>query len=344
MTCGWIRKRLRTSCRLVSNVSNILLPLAGLGLYLPQSICTSLLYVPSYTRHSQWAPLYRKQPTLVRHSRLNPSPCGSSETSLRPLKDSRTSATANMTSASDEIDFHHPFTPYTVQEHFMKAVYDVLSQGDGQIGILESPTGTGKSLSLICASLTWLRNHKSSSHEIALAAVKDKFKDEPPWLVEQLLKRERDNLVRRWEEREEKLEKIRRKEKAQEARSAKRRRIDGADGSARKAPVDEDAEWLLDDYVDGDVRDSDDPLSGLSVEAREMLSRIGLGPPPKRPEENDKLDDEIKVASTTSALSIDPRVDESVDLLCLADALPTKPIHIRTPPPVFPSKFPPRTV
>ena len=41
-----------------------------------------------------------------------------------------------------KIDFHHPYTPYEVQEQFMKAAYDVLETGNGQIGILESPTGT----------------------------------------------------------------------------------------------------------------------------------------------------------------------------------------------------------
>lgn len=41
-----------------------------------------------------------------------------------------------------KLDFHHPFTPYDVQEQFMKTVYDVLEAGNGHIGILESPTGT----------------------------------------------------------------------------------------------------------------------------------------------------------------------------------------------------------
>lgn len=38
--------------------------------------------------------------------------------------------------------FHHPYTPYDVQLQFMRAAYDVLSLGEGQVGILESPTGT----------------------------------------------------------------------------------------------------------------------------------------------------------------------------------------------------------
>ncbi|XP_030646577.1 ATP-dependent DNA helicase DDX11 [Chanos chanos] len=40
----------------------------------------------------------------------------------------------------------------------MEALYATLDQG--KIGIFESPTGTGKSLSLLCGSLTWLRDHE----------------------------------------------------------------------------------------------------------------------------------------------------------------------------------------
>lgn len=45
-------------------------------------------------------------------------------------------------SCGDDLDFHHPFVPYDVQLQFMRTVYGVLQQGQGQIGILESPTGT----------------------------------------------------------------------------------------------------------------------------------------------------------------------------------------------------------
>lgn len=40
------------------------------------------------------------------------------------------------------LDFHHPYTPYDVQLEFMKTAYGVLQAGNGQVGILESPTGT----------------------------------------------------------------------------------------------------------------------------------------------------------------------------------------------------------
>jgi len=35
-------------------------------------------------------------------------------------------------------DFHHPYTPYAIQETFMGTVYDVLEAGN--VGILESPS------------------------------------------------------------------------------------------------------------------------------------------------------------------------------------------------------------
>ena len=48
----------------------------------------------------------------------------------------------NVSHQFEKIDFHHPFTPYHVQEEFMRTVFEVLEAGDGQVGILESPTGT----------------------------------------------------------------------------------------------------------------------------------------------------------------------------------------------------------
>ncbi|KAI1432992.1 DNA repair helicase [Xylaria sp. CBS 124048] len=154
------------------------------------------------------------------------------------------------------IDFHHPFTPYDVQYEFMHTVYNVLEQGDGQIGILESPTGTGKSLSLICAALTWLRTHKKQNYEISMEVAAKSFKDEPDWVVEQLLKRKRAEIADLWEEREANLQKIRDNEAMMEERDRKRRRF--RDGNADKepqnvTPEDEDEEWLLDEDEDQDV-------------------------------------------------------------------------------------------
>ena len=56
-------------------------------------------------------------------------------------------------------DYHHPYDPYDIQLQFMDALYETLQNGY-KIGMFESPTGTGKTLSIICSSMTWLRDYK----------------------------------------------------------------------------------------------------------------------------------------------------------------------------------------
>lgn len=56
------------------------------------------------------------------------------------------------------IGFNFPFPPYDIQQSFMEKLYSVLNKR--KIGIFESPTGTGKSLSLLCASLKFIHNYE----------------------------------------------------------------------------------------------------------------------------------------------------------------------------------------
>ncbi|XP_034231527.1 regulator of telomere elongation helicase 1 homolog [Thrips palmi] len=53
---------------------------------------------------------------------------------------------------------HFPFVPYAPQEVFMKKMLE--SMDKAQNALLESPTGTGKTLCLVCASLAWLDRQK----------------------------------------------------------------------------------------------------------------------------------------------------------------------------------------
>ncbi|GLV35707.1 Regulator of telomere elongation helicase 1 [Carabus blaptoides fortunei] len=52
-----------------------------------------------------------------------------------------------------------PFKPYDIQKNYMEKVIECLQ--DGKHGVLESPTGTGKTLSLLCSSLAWLTVQKA---------------------------------------------------------------------------------------------------------------------------------------------------------------------------------------
>ncbi|XP_070554012.1 ATP-dependent DNA helicase DDX11-like isoform X2 [Ptychodera flava] len=95
--------------------------------------------------------------------------------------------------------FPFPFQPYDIQQRFMRELYKTLDQG--KVGIFESPTGTGKSLSLICGALTWLRKYEEEQRQqledilqgkvtVATSADCDskilvkETTDEPDWLAE----------------------------------------------------------------------------------------------------------------------------------------------------------------
>uniref|UniRef100_A0A8C9D5U9 DEAD/H-box helicase 11 n=1 Tax=Panthera leo TaxID=9689 RepID=A0A8C9D5U9_PANLE len=147
---------------------------------------------------------------------------------------------ANKTQEDGGIHFPFPFTPYSIQKDFMAELYRVLDAG--KIGIFESPTGTGKSLSLICGALSWLRDFEQKKHQeearlletgtVPLSDRKDQppflsssFKEtpdtlrpagEPDWVTQFVQKKEERDLVDRLKEeqvrrkkREERLQQIR---------------------------------------------------------------------------------------------------------------------------------------
>ncbi|KAK9776200.1 putative ATP-dependent DNA helicase CHL1 [Seiridium cardinale] len=196
------------------------------------------------------------------------------------------------------MDFHHPYTPYDVQQQFMKTAYDVLQQGDGQIGILESPTGTGKSLSLICAAVTWLRNHKKATFENDVNNVATTIKDEPDWIVEQMLKRKREEVVQHWEEREARLKHIRAKEKLLEGRGSKRRRIDHPATKPGSSSEQDEDEWLLNDREGQDIQ-PDGETSSFSKETRNLMEKLGMGSLKQQEEEDDRVEEPVKIYYTS---------------------------------------------
>ncbi|RUS72888.1 hypothetical protein EGW08_019348 [Elysia chlorotica] len=57
------------------------------------------------------------------------------------------------------VSVNFPFTPYACQVDYMVKVLTCLQ--NCQNGVLESPTGTGKTLSLLCASLAWQESKKA---------------------------------------------------------------------------------------------------------------------------------------------------------------------------------------
>ncbi|KAF9967745.1 DEAD H (Asp-Glu-Ala-Asp His) box helicase 11 [Mortierella alpina] len=60
--------------------------------------------------------------------------------------------------------FPYP-TPYSIQTDFMQQLYECIDQR--KVGIFESPTGTGKSLSMICGAVAWLMDHERAEQDRA---------------------------------------------------------------------------------------------------------------------------------------------------------------------------------
>ena len=81
--------------------------------------------------------------------------------------------------------YDFPFPPYALQLSFMDALYRCLDEGG--VGVFESPTGTGKSLSLICGALRWqVDQQEKEERELAAGRVAGQASsDEPSWVDEQ---------------------------------------------------------------------------------------------------------------------------------------------------------------
>uniref|UniRef100_A0A3Q3CXN1 Regulator of telomere elongation helicase 1 n=1 Tax=Haplochromis burtoni TaxID=8153 RepID=A0A3Q3CXN1_HAPBU len=72
-----------------------------------------------------------------------------------------------------------PFSPYECQKAYMNKVIECLQKKVN--GVLESPTGTGKTLCLLCATLAWRENFKDtiSARKIAERLGKEMFPNTP---------------------------------------------------------------------------------------------------------------------------------------------------------------------
>ena len=104
-------------------------------------------------------------------------------------------------------EFCFPFTPYAVQVELMNSLYECLNEG--QVGIFESPTGTGKSMSLICSSLRWLKENPVYVPPSENTVAEDE--DLPAWVIEHAKKKEQDARESAIKAEKERLERARSK-------------------------------------------------------------------------------------------------------------------------------------
>ncbi|XP_046853376.1 ATP-dependent DNA helicase DDX11-like [Xenia sp. Carnegie-2017] len=176
--------------------------------------------------------------------------------------------------------FSFPFTPYDIQVKFMQDLYSVIENGG--VGIFESPTGTGKSLSLICGALTWLRDFNEKSKNIkethttgdSIETTGEQDSSVPSWVQEIALKRERNVLLEHSKAKQEKEEQYNEKLKRlreQRYKKQHKRKLDSDDnisskvhrlprdesGDVNVGKDDDDEDILLQEYLSDNNKEGD---------------------------------------------------------------------------------------
>ncbi|RVX75548.1 hypothetical protein B0A52_00901 [Exophiala mesophila] len=180
-------------------------------------------------------------------------------------------------------NFFHPYQPYPIQHDFMTKLYSCIEQGN--VGIFESPTGTGKSLSLICGSLTWLRDHDRQLLNT------DDTPDNTDWLLQAEAKVHRRQVILERQELEQRLASIRLQEAKRIQRHldiplAKRPRVNQQNDQSEKPNTDE---YMLEDYnSDTDTPSSTNEQSGFSAKTQDLLDK--LSKPSKTVAEDEETD------------------------------------------------------
>ncbi|KAK4934826.1 ATP-dependent DNA helicase chl1 [Elasticomyces elasticus] len=170
-----------------------------------------------------------------------------------------------------QYNFCHPYEPYPIQLDFMTNLYRCIE--DGKVGIFESPTGTGKSLSLICGALTWLRDYERRS----LDSIPEN-QSESDWLLQAEVAAQRQSLMLEREELELKLARLRkeeslRRQKKVENGGAKKPRTVQAGLQDHLSP---DDDFLVEEY-DSEGDTSNMPLSstgGFSTATQALLDKL----------------------------------------------------------------------
>ncbi|KIY70584.1 DNA repair helicase [Cylindrobasidium torrendii FP15055 ss-10] len=169
--------------------------------------------------------------------------------------------------------------PYGTQIDLMRHLYESIEQK--KVTIVESPTGTGKTLTLLCASLTWLADEHNRARKGKMVALGARPDDEEDWVAKQAreqLVRELDDQEQRYRER---LAAARRREEELKrklnARVVKRPRTTISQ-SASQTEENED-EFLPEDDVQ-------DPEDNLSPAVKALMAKLARG---SRGEEEEEL-------------------------------------------------------
>ncbi|RXW24469.1 hypothetical protein EST38_g1370 [Candolleomyces aberdarensis] len=172
--------------------------------------------------------------------------------------------------------------PYSIQIDLMRHLYASIEQK--KVTIIESPTGTGKTLTLLCSSLTWLVDERDRARKGKMRAIAggDEIDAAKDWVVEQTLARVRREMEADERDYEEKLAKARKKEQQLRRMAAGRmnKRVKYANVAARAPgePVSSKARAVEDEddsiFLPEDEPTNDDGGEFISPELRALMEKV----------------------------------------------------------------------
>ncbi|KAF9219229.1 DNA repair helicase [Gyrodon lividus] len=159
--------------------------------------------------------------------------------------------------------------PYSIQVDLMRHVYSSIEKR--HVTIVESPTGTGKTLSLLCSSLSWLIDERERARKGQISQ-QASGSNEPTWVTAQAAQIHQRELEAQDHEYEERLAKARKTEAHlrafARARVTKRQRVSVC---TVQGPEGDDEDVFL---PDGEAKDGED---NISPAVRALMAKVNKG-------------------------------------------------------------------
>ncbi|KAL1810863.1 hypothetical protein ACET3Z_020928 [Daucus carota] len=198
--------------------------------------------------------------------------------------------------------------PYSIQIDFMNALYTCLDNGG--VSMLESPTGTGKTLSIICSALQWLVDRKENERmgvSVDLNSNSNRIgneqcgsDDEPDWMKNFVVNKDDEAVEKKAKKesrsgfRSKKVEKSRKVANFTEIKGYKRddgnvSSLGKKGGKARAEEVElGDEEFLLEEYESGE--------EGIGISKRKAGDVLISSSSEEDGDEDETDDEEAKAA------------------------------------------------
>ncbi|PIO71845.1 DNA repair helicase [Teladorsagia circumcincta] len=169
-------------------------------------------------------------------------------------------------------EFSFPFPPYNIQLDLMREIKQCIEKE--QVGIFESPTGTGKSLSVLCATMTWLEEFEKKTEEELLkqSRLTEEVSENEDWILAHKKKLQIMKIKDEAYDKLQILEKV--KEKLYQAKAGvvkrdRKRRLRDEGNTEELGPENDAAQenTAPEDYVSDDEAESkpDEPLKAIKV-------------------------------------------------------------------------------